>query len=80
MSTVTIREAQVALSQLVKAIESGAETEVVIVQNGKPAAKLVALAQDRKRPRIGVAKGLFVVPDDIDQDNEEIAKMFYGED
>ena len=28
--------------------------------------------------RFGVAKGKFVVPDDIDVDNDEIAKMFEG--
>ena len=27
----------------------------------------------------GIAKGKFVCPDDIDEDNEEIARMFEGE-
>jgi hypothetical protein len=30
-----------------------------------------------KKQRIGVAKGRFVVPDNIDEDNEEIARVFY---
>ncbi|MBQ7478476.1 MAG: hypothetical protein IJT01_06215 [Selenomonadaceae bacterium] len=29
--------------------------------------------------RFGVAKGKFTVPDDIDVDNDEIAKMFEGD-
>ena len=29
--------------------------------------------------RFGVAKGKFVVPDDIDVDNDEIVKMFEGD-
>ncbi|WP_295582637.1 hypothetical protein [uncultured Lamprocystis sp.] len=30
--------------------------------------------------RIGVAKGLFVVPDDIDANNAEVRRLFLGED
>ena len=32
--------------------------------------------QEVKTKRIGVAKGKFVVPDDIDECNDEIAEMF----
>jgi len=30
----------------------------------------------RRNPRIGIAKGLFRSPDNIDEDNEEIARLF----
>ena len=30
--------------------------------------------------RIGIADGLFNIPDDIDECNDEIAEMFYGGD
>jgi hypothetical protein len=33
-----------------------------------------------KKPLIGIARGQFVVPDYIDQDNDDIAKLFYGDD
>lgn len=81
MHTVNMLEAKTSLSKLVEAVESGAESEIVIARNGKPAARLVPVQspeQDVSR-RIGIAKGLFTVPDDFDIDNELIRKMFEGE-
>jgi prevent-host-death family protein len=71
-------EAKSNLSRLVEAVESGAEAEIIIARNGKPAAKLVPLTPPLAGPRIGVAKGRFAVPDDIDTDNEAIEKLFGG--
>lgn len=80
MTTVNMLEAKNNLSKLVEAVESGAEREIVIARNGKPAAKLVPFTQADKRPLLGIAKGMFEVPDDIDALNDEIARMFNGED
>ena len=83
MSTVNMHEAKSNLSRLVEAVESGAETEIIIARNGKPAARLVPIvpvAPIKTGQRIGIAKGLFVVPDSIDDDNEEIRKLFEGSD
>ena len=79
MQTVNIHEAKTHLSRLVAAIKSGAEAEVIIAQNGVPAARLVPLA---KKPKIiwGLAKGKYVIPDDIDELNPEIEAMFNGSD
>ena len=81
MSTVNMLEAKTNLSRLVEAVESGAEAEIVIARNGKPAARLVPVQQREEdvSRRIGIAKGLFTVPDDFDADNELIRKMFEGE-
>lgn len=79
MSTVNMLEAKSNLSRLVEAVESGAETEIVIARNGRPAARLVALRPSRTGKRLGVAEGKFIVPDDIDQDNALIAALFNGE-
>ena len=80
MEAVNIHEAKTHLSRLIEAVESGAEREIIIARNGKPAAKLVPLATETRRPiRFGVAKGMFKVPDDFDADNEYIAKLFNGE-
>ena len=79
MATVNMHEAKTKLSQLVDAVQSGAEPEVVIARNGVPAARLVPLAK-KPKPIWGLAKGKFVVPDDIDALNPEIEKLFYGED
>ena len=43
MRKVNMLEAKNSLSRLVEAVESGAETEIIIARNGKPAARLVAV-------------------------------------
>ncbi len=79
MTMVNMLEAKSNLSKLVEAVESGAEAEIVIARNGKPAARLVSVAgRPDVSKRIGIAKGEFVVPDDIDSCNGEIARLFYG--
>lgn len=60
-------EAKTNLSKLVEAIESGAETEIIIARNGKPAARLTAIEPERRTDRFGVAKGLFEMPADFDR-------------
>lgn len=77
MNAVNMLEAKSSLSRLVEAIERGDAREVVIARNGRPAARLVPL-QEQPRPRLGVAKGLFEVPDDIDAHNDEVAALFLG--
>lgn len=79
MTTVNMLEAKSSLSRLVEAIESGAEREIIIARNGKPAAKLVALTRQGSTQRLGVAKGEFIVPDDIDSKNETVARLFLGQ-
>ena len=79
MTIVNMLEAKSNLSKLVDAVESGAEKEVIIARNGRPAAKLVPIAQPHKPPLLGIGKGLFDVPDDIDDLNGEVAELFYGD-
>ena len=76
MRTMNMLEAKTNLSRLVEAVESGAETEIVIARNGKPAARLVPLRSEPVGVRIGLAKGKFTMPDDIDGANDLILEMF----
>lgn len=78
MDMVNMHEAKSRLSQLVAAVESGRETEVVIARNGRPAAKLVPIPA-RKPIRFGLAKGKFAVPDNIDEYEEEITALFLND-
>lgn len=78
MSYVNMHEAKTRLSQLVEAIESGAETQITIARNGHPVALLVPVPA-KKPIRLGLARGKFEVPDDWDADDELIEKLFYGE-
>jgi len=77
MKIVNMLEAKSSLSRLVESIEQGEASEVVIARNGRPAARLVPLDPTPTGLRIGVAKGKFDVPDDIDVHNEEVARLFF---
>lgn len=79
MQTVNMLQAKTSLLRLVKAIEQGHEREIVITRNGRPAAKLVPMDVAPAGQRIGIAKGLFVVPDTIDARNNEVSQLFMGE-
>jgi antitoxin (DNA-binding transcriptional repressor) of toxin-antitoxin stability system len=63
MPTVNMHEAKTRLSKLVKDLEDGAETEIILARNGQPVAKLVpvgmAKPKKRKARRLGIAEGLF---------------------
>jgi antitoxin (DNA-binding transcriptional repressor) of toxin-antitoxin stability system len=77
---INMLDAKTSLSRLVQALEDGAASEFIIARNGRPAARLVPLKpkdSDRQR-RIGVAMGRFVVPDDIDRNNDEVLELFGG--
>jgi prevent-host-death family protein len=78
MKAVNMLQAKTSLSRLVEAVEQGQEREIVIARNGRPAAKLVPMDSTPAGKRIGVAKGLFVVPDTIDAPNDEVTRLFVG--
>ncbi len=78
MHTINMSEATSNLSPLVDALEQGRELEIIIARHGRPAARLVPIEVAASCKRIGVAKGIFEVPDDIDARNDEVAKLFLG--
>ena len=80
MHTVSIFDAKTHLSRIVEELVTGVEQEVIISRHGKPMVRVVAIhpAKDVSR-RVGLAKGQFVVPDDIDMANPIIAKLFAAE-
>jgi antitoxin (DNA-binding transcriptional repressor) of toxin-antitoxin stability system len=79
MPSVNMLEAKTHLSRLVEAIEQGTQREIIIARNGRKVARLVPLEQSQASRRIGVARGKFALPDDIDADNETIANLFAGD-
>ena len=76
MHVVNMLEAKSSLSRLVEAVETGREKEIIIARNGRPVARLVAIAARPAAQRIGVAKGRFTVPEIIDADDAAIAALF----
>jgi prevent-host-death family protein len=79
MKRVNILEAKTHLSRLVDAVESGAEKEIIIARNGKPAAKLVAIDVKPAGKRLGLLEGQFPVmtQEEFDADNETIWGTFH---
>lgn len=79
MSTVNLLEAKTNLSRLVKGIELGEEQEVIIMCNGHPVAKLVPIQTTLAGKRLGVAKDIFTMPENIDAHNVQVATLFTSE-
>ena len=76
MRYVNTHEAKSQLSKLIAAVRDG--EEVVICQAGKPAARLTAFEQTRKKPRLGTGKGKVVFQPgwDSPETDAEIEAMF----
>lgn len=68
-------EAKTQLSRLVEAIETGAESQIIIPCNGRPVARLTSLEKIQQPRLIGIARGKFKAPDYIDSNNSLIAKL-----
>lgn len=64
MIEVNIHEAKTHLSRLLAKVADG--EEVVIARNGKPVAKLVAVARPSKNRVLGADRGRVVISDDFD--------------
>ena len=78
MKTVNIHEAKTQLSRLVEAAAKG--EPFIIAKAGKPLVKVVPVDAPPAPRRLGFMKGQFTVPDDFDtMDQEEIEKLFYGD-
>ncbi|TME11955.1 MAG: type II toxin-antitoxin system Phd/YefM family antitoxin [Chloroflexi bacterium] len=74
--TINIHAAKTHLSRLIERVEAG--EEITLARAGRPVAKLVPYSQRTSPRQAGMWRGLFVVPDDLDASNEEIADLFEG--
>ena len=80
METINIHEAKTHLSRLVEQAANG--KPFIIAKAGKPMVKVVPLDDPESvaKRRFGMLEGKIDVPDDFDtMFQEEIEKMFYGE-
>jgi prevent-host-death family protein len=79
MRTVNIHEAKTHLSRLVDSAAKG--EPFIIAKAGKPLVKVVPIDAPAAPRRLGFMRGQFTVPEDFDtMYQEEIEKMFYGDD
>lgn len=75
MQVFNIHEAKTNLSKLIEKTSRG--EEVIIAKAGKPVAKLTNYKQSLKPRKLGLLKGKIFVPDDFNEEDEEINKLFY---
>ena len=80
MCKMNVLEAKTNFSKLLAMLENREEDEIIICKNNKEIAKITLIPQVDVSKRIGIAKGLFTVPDDINEMDDEIAAMFEGDD
>jgi prevent-host-death family protein len=66
---VSVHEAKIHLSRLLRRVESG--EEIVISRRGKPVAKLVPVAPARRR-EMGFDRGLVMIADDFDAPYDDL--------
>ena len=69
MVSVTIQDAQAGLMDLIHNLEPG--DEVVITENDRPVAKLVASPEEKPRPIPGRCKGMLAILADDDEHLED---------
>jgi len=75
MSQVGMHEAKTKLSQLVERAQAG--EEIVIARNGKPVARLVAVAPTSSFAALrGKYRGQIVIGDDFDELPDDVADAF----
>lgn len=75
MQIVNIHEAKTNLSKLIEKTLNG--EEVIIAKAGEPLVELVVHKKKLKPRKLGLLKGKIVIPDNFDDEDEEINKLFY---
>lgn len=74
---VNIYDAKTNLSRLIEQVLQG--KEVIIAKAGKPVVKIVSYKEKLTPRKPGLWKGKVWIPDDFNDEDEEINKLFYGE-
>lgn len=75
MQIVNIHEAKTNLSKLIEKTQKG--EEVIIGKAGKPVAKLSAYKEKLAKRKLGLWKGKVWIPDDFNEEDQEINELFY---
>lgn len=76
MQILSLFEAKTHLSRVVASLVNGSEDQVIIVRHCKPVARVTPLHKADVSKRVGLARGRFKVPDNIDKANPAIAALF----
>lgn len=74
-----IQEAKTHLSEHLARLEKGELDQIILARYGRPVAQIVLCSpEDVVKPRLGVAKGRFVVPAADAALDDEVARLFSG--
>lgn len=76
MCQMNVLEAKTNFSKIIAMLERKEEKEVIVARAGKPVVRITWIEQEDVSKRIGIAEGKFTVPDDFDECNDGIARMF----
>lgn len=77
MCKMNVLEAKTNFSKIIGILERKEESEVIVARAGKPVVKIVLYEEPKRFEKIfGIAEGKFVIPDDFDEPDDEIARMF----
>lgn len=77
MIIANVHEAKTNLSKLIEQVLAG--KQVVIAKAGKPVAQLVEFKEHKKLRKPGLWKGNVWIADNFDDEDEEINKLFVGD-
>ena len=77
MQVINIHQAKTNLSKLIEKTLNG--EDIIIAKAGKPVVKLVAYKEKLKPRKLGLLKGKIFVPDNFNDEDKEINKLFYGD-
>jgi prevent-host-death family protein len=76
MQLFNVHEAKTQFSKLLDRVAAG--EEIVIARNGKPVARLSAVAGEMPPRQPGALKGKIWIADNFDEFDEELEELFYG--
>ena len=76
MHAVSLFDAKTHFSRIVQELVSGVEESVIVSRHGKPVVKIIPFCETKMASRIGVARGCFTVPDQIDGLNSAVETLF----
>lgn len=71
---IAIAEAKAQFAELIRRAEAGEAIE--LTRYGRPVARIVAAERPRGRPLIGAMEGVFALPEDIFDGDDEVADIF----
>ena len=75
MTQVNIFKAKTELSKLIGSLERKEEDRIIIARDGTPVALLTLYTPETRRRKLGIFNGKYIIPDDIDECNEEVLDL-----